>query len=104
MAAWCLEADRPVVYDIGANIGFVATQLAQMLANQQPRIIAFEPVPSTFRRLNRSIRSLGLLDEVTPVDCGISDRAGFVSVAFSDTQPLYAQVSSDSENLRAGRI
>lgn len=103
MAAWCLDVERPVIYDIGANVGFVATQLAQLLKDRKPQIVAFEPVVSTFRKLDGSIRMLGLTQEITPVCCAISDRTGFVSIASDDTQSLFAQVRPDSGNMRAGR-
>ena len=59
-AAWLHGEDRPVVYDIGANGGFVSTHLAQMLAGRAPRIYAFEPVPTTFAKLTQSVQRLGL--------------------------------------------
>src|SRR6266576_1140699 len=103
MAAWCSGQTRPVIYDVGANLGFVATQLAQMLHNRQPVVVAFEPVWSTFAKLRYSVKVLGLEGCVIPVCCAISDRAGFSSVAFDDAQSLFAQVRPDTLNARVGR-
>jgi hypothetical protein len=33
-AAWLRHTDKPVVYDLGANVGFISTHLAQMLADR----------------------------------------------------------------------
>src|SRR6202171_5985975 len=54
-AAWLHDENEPVVFDIGANVGFVSTQLAQMLAARSPTIYAFEPVPTTFAKLVKSL-------------------------------------------------
>ena len=50
-AAWLRTEEKPIVFDVGANVGFVATQLAQMLNGRSPTIYAFEPVPATFAKL-----------------------------------------------------
>jgi hypothetical protein len=60
MAGWCREIEEPVIFDVGANNGFIATQLAQLLHDRSPKIYAFEPVPSTFAQLALSIEQLGL--------------------------------------------
>src|SRR5258705_11046200 len=57
-AAWLRRERSPVVFDIGANVGFWSTQLAQMLTDESV-VYAFEPVPQTFCRLIESIESLG---------------------------------------------
>jgi hypothetical protein len=63
-AAWLHDENEPVLFDIGANVGFVSTQLAQMLAARSPTIYAFEPVPTTFAKLVQSVHRLGLNDRV----------------------------------------
>jgi hypothetical protein len=59
-SAWLDGSDRPNIFDLGANVGFFATQLAQLLRSQRPRIFAFEPVPYTYAKLRESIEILGL--------------------------------------------
>jgi len=71
-AAWLEDETHPVVFDIGANDGFVATHLAQMLAAREPKIYAFEPVPATFARLAQSVERLGLSDSVHPVPAAVT--------------------------------
>lgn len=103
MAAWCHHVDNPVIYDVGANIGFVSTQLAQMLAHRGPAIIAFEPVGSTFGKLKQSIDALGLARCITPLCCAVSDQPGFVSIAFDDSRSLFAQVTTDADSADQAR-
>ena len=103
MAAWCSGQTRPVIYDVGANLGFLSTQLAQMIRNQQPVVVAFEPVWSTFEKLKHSIQVLGLEDCVWPVCCAITDRAGLALVPFDEAQSVFAQMRTDTSNARVGR-
>lgn len=56
MACWCRQFEEPIVFDVGGNVGFIATQLAQLLRERRPRIFSFEPVPFTFERLLSSVR------------------------------------------------
>jgi FkbM family methyltransferase len=76
---WLREVEKPVVFDVGANVGFFATQLAQMLARQALEVYAFEPVPTTFAKLVQSVQHL--------------DRRP-VHLSFSDRNSLYAQVAA----------
>jgi FkbM family methyltransferase len=102
MAQWCRQVEKPVVFDIGANNGFIATQLAQLLRETSPRIFAFEPVPSTFSSMSRSVRALGLQQLVFPMCCAISDTAGVSTIAYNPRESLFAQVGKDTSNTRVG--
>ena len=102
MAAWCTDQRNPVIFDVGANTGFVATQLGQRLNAKEYQIFAFEPVWSTFQKLKTSIEKLGLEPRIQPICCAISDREGICSVAFSDQSSLFAQVRADTLNDRVG--
>jgi FkbM family methyltransferase len=93
MAAWCSEEENPVIYDVGANLGFVCTQLAQAISKHNPLIIAFEPVWSTFSKLRTSITQLGLQKSIIPVCTAISDNSTFVRIEFDETQSLFAQIA-----------
>ena len=101
-AAWLHGDDRPVVYDIGANGGFVSTHLAQMLAGRRPRIYAFEPVPTTFAKLTQSVQRLGLQASVHPVAAAVVDNPGPVRISYSERNSLLAQISPRGLNPRAG--
>ena len=102
MAQWCRQIENPVVFDVGANNGFIATQLAQLLRENSPRIFAFEPVPSTFSSLSRSVRALRLQQLVFPICCAISDKAGVSAIAYNPRESLFAQVGNDTSNTRVG--
>jgi len=102
MAQWCRQVEKPVVFDVGANNGFIATQLAQLLRERAPRIFAFEPVPSTFLSLSRSVCALRLQQLVFPICCAISDKAGASTIAYNPRESLFAQVGNDTSNARVG--
>ena len=91
-AAWLRQENKPVVYDVGANVGFISTHLAQMLASRSPRIYAFEPVPATFARLVESVRRLRLGDRVYPVAAAVTDVSRPVRMAVYGRSSLLAQV------------
>jgi FkbM family methyltransferase len=102
MASWCRDMEAPVIFDVGANNGFVSTQVAQLLRDQSPQIYAFEPVPSTFSQMVQSIELLSLGQFITPLCCALSDSTGFCTIAYNPRESLFAQVRSDDQNLRAG--
>jgi FkbM family methyltransferase len=102
MAQWCRQVEKPVVFDVGANNGFIATQLAQLLRENSPRIFAFEPVPSAFLSLSRSVSALRLQQLVFPICCAISDKAGANTIAYNPKESLFAQVGNDTSNTRVG--
>jgi len=103
MAEWCRRHPQSLVFDVGANVGFVATQLAQAVRSENCRILAFEPVYDTFAKLTESIQRLELENQISVVCCAVSDRAGGVcSVAFDKSKSLFAQVRQNIVNAPAG--
>ena len=92
MASWCREIEEPVIFDVGANNGFVATQLAQLLRDRSPTVYAFEPVPSTFAQLALSIEWLDLHTWVRPICCAVSDSPGLCAISYNPRESLFAQV------------
>lgn len=101
-AEWLADMDRPVLYDVGANVGFFATQLAQMLAGQQATVYAFEPVPSTFAKLVRSVERLGLEGSVQPVCAAVGESPGPVRLSYGPRNSLTARVARDDGAAPAG--
>jgi len=67
-----------VVYDIGANIGYVSLSLARQVGSRG-KVIAFEPVPQTFDLLCRNIE-LNHTANITPLNAAASDRTGETSI------------------------
>ncbi len=100
-AAWLRQEAKPVAYDVGANVGFFSTQLAQILAGQSLEIYAFEPVPSTFAKLVYSVHHLGLDDRVHPIAAAVLDDARPVQVSYCRRNSLYAQIAAQGKP-RAG--
>jgi FkbM family methyltransferase len=102
-AAWLRqERGEAFVYDVGANDGFFACQLAQMLANQSARIYAFEPVPTTFAGLVSSVQWLDLQERVYPFPAAVSDHPGPTRISYSRRNSLCAQVTPNGLNSRIG--
>jgi FkbM family methyltransferase len=103
MAEWCRRHPHTLVFDVGANVGFIATQLAQAGKSANCRILAFEPVYHTFAKLTESIQRLQLENQISPVCCLVSDRGGGVcSVAFDKSHSLFAQVRQDTVESQNG--
>jgi FkbM family methyltransferase len=77
---WRLARDANVIVDVGAHVGYYTVLAA--LANPQATVIALEPLPAVFERLQRNVR-LNRLDNVValPVAAGAVDgRADFYHV------------------------
>ena len=100
--AWLQQERRPVAIDVGANVGFWSTQLAQMIRAAEPRIYAFEPVPATYCRLARSIELLDLPSMIQPVAAAVSDSEAIVTLSVNPRASGFAQVGSGNLNTRAG--
>jgi FkbM family methyltransferase len=70
------------VYDIGANSGQSTLHLARAVG-REGRVIAFEPVPSTFQRMARNV-ALNALSQVTPVCAAASNAEGDAEFEFNE--------------------
>jgi FkbM family methyltransferase len=92
---WLRHEVAPIVYDVGANVGFISTHLAQMLSKQAPKIYAFEPVPTTFSKLKVSVSRLGVHDVVCPVQLALGDTPGTLQIAFFRRNSLVSRVVTD---------
>jgi FkbM family methyltransferase len=100
-AAWLRGESRAIAFDVGANVGFWSTQLAQMVGPQL-WIAAFEPVPGTFCKLTLSVETLGLESRVQPVAAALSDEPGVARLSVNPAVSGYAQVSEGTLNPRVG--
>jgi FkbM family methyltransferase len=107
-AAWLQHDTRPIIYDVGANVGYFATQLVQMLRERAPEVYAFEAVPTTFLKLLHSIDRLGLRNSIHPVAAAVMDIGGPVRMSFSDSNSLEAKIahydSLSSESLEVVHV
>lgn len=68
--------------DCGANIGLY-TVLLGIHAPKLREIIAFEPVPDTFLRLQNHILMNNLNAKVTPAPIALSNKSGFSKIQFT---------------------
>ena len=66
------DFSRPVVVNIGANLGDVALPLSRT----GKRVIAIEPHPESFARLQHNVRQNGLAERIECCDVAISDELG----------------------------
>jgi FkbM family methyltransferase len=66
-----LAAVCGTMFDIGANVGLYSIALGQRFPSS--RIMAFEPVPATYRELCRNL-ALNSIGNVTTFNLGLSDR------------------------------
>lgn len=101
-AAWLTDCQNPIIYDVGANVGFFCTQLAQMLVAQSPKIYAFEPVADTFCKLAQSLSILGLRKHIEAIATAVTDEPGVLQLSYSVRNSLFAQVTPNGLNSRAG--
>ncbi|MBD0370037.1 MAG: FkbM family methyltransferase [Pyrinomonadaceae bacterium] len=102
ISAWCSQFDEPIILDVGGNVGFITTQVAQLLRDKNPRVFSFEPVPPTFRRLVESVRRLGLEDYVYPICSALSDAPKLARIWYAERASLFAQISDDRPTERVG--
>jgi FkbM family methyltransferase len=101
-AAWLHGQDHPTVFDVGANVGFWSTHLAQMLAEQRPEIFAFEPVPTTFAKLVESIERLHLSDRIHVVGSAVVEDAGIVTLSYIPFNSMLARVGVEQSHQSPG--
>jgi FkbM family methyltransferase len=89
---WLRVTEQPLAFDVGANEGFFACHLAQMIG-RRGQIYAFEPVPETFAKLAYSVSRLGLTAWVKPIPAAVLDSSGLVQLSWPDRNSLEAQVT-----------
>ncbi|GIV18162.1 MAG: hypothetical protein KatS3mg022_3597 [Armatimonadota bacterium] len=66
------------VYDVGANVGIMTLFFARSVGDSG-RVVAFEPHPYSYRRLNRNLR-VNRLSNVTSFQCAIGDTAAVLDL------------------------
>ena len=65
--------------DVGANVGYYTALAARRVAGNGGRVIAFEPSPPVFARLQAMIQA-NRLEHATAVQAGLSDSTGCVKL------------------------
>lgn len=75
-----LIGENSIIFDIGANIGWYACNLAK-LAQEGVKVLAFEPIPHTFSYLRGNI-SLNRLENIEIHNFGFSNKDGELTFYF----------------------
>jgi len=70
-----LVKPEQVVYDIGANIGFLALMFARR-TGPNGHVIAFEALPDNINRLRKNVEVNGYQDRVTIIEAAVQDEVG----------------------------
>ena len=89
-----------VIFDVGANVGWYAVQLART-TEADSRVFCFEPVQATYDRLAENVTLNGLDGKVRLFNFGLSDVAGpaeFFLPAFSGSVAASARNLHPEEN------
>jgi FkbM family methyltransferase len=68
-----------IVYDIGANIGYISLCIAKSFPDIQ--VVSFEPIPSTFDQLCANIK-LNHIHTIRTLNYGLSNKTGPVEFFF----------------------
>jgi FkbM family methyltransferase len=92
-----LKTERPTVINIGAAIGDVALPLSRTWK----KVIAIEPTPATFARLQRNVRQNNLENQIACYQAAISDVAGERQLAVYD-EPAACEIVGDDGKVGSG--
>ncbi len=67
-------APGSVVYDVGANIGYISIMLLQQVGSQG-HVVAFEALPSNQERLRQNLALNGLQERITLIPAAVVDAS-----------------------------
>lgn len=81
-----------LVADVGANFGYWSL-VGSTLVGKEGKILAFEPVPSTFSKLCEHIK-LSRADNVDAVNMGLSDAKGHLEINLCIDDPFAGNSSA----------
>ncbi|MBI3331721.1 FkbM family methyltransferase [Candidatus Peregrinibacteria bacterium] len=79
-----LGKEDAVFFDVGANHGWYALHVAKLFPRMT--VVAFEPIPETFRTLTDNI-ALNGLPNIHAKNIGLSDRDGIVDFYHTPSEP-----------------
>jgi FkbM family methyltransferase len=96
-----IAAEGGIVVDVGAYVGYFSILAA--LANPGGRVLAFEPMPRIFARLQRNVEG-NRLSNITCVNAAVGARHGSAEMHHVDTAlPLSSSLSSEFMHTWANR-
>jgi FkbM family methyltransferase len=79
-----LMNEGSVFVDVGANVGFYTVPLGRAARQKQGKVIAFEPVPSNFRRLRENVKINQLDKFVSIIPVGLSSSSGPATITLRE--------------------
>ena len=88
------DFSRPVVVNIGANLGDVALPLSQT----GKRVVAIEPSPETFARLQHNVTQNGLAERIQCSQVAISDEPGSAELVLAGN-PGNCELRGDGDRI-----
>ena len=83
-----------VVIDVGAHIGLLSSIIAQKVGNAG-KVYAFEPTPSTFGLLQKTIAINNQTDVIVPIRKAVSDKSGATTFYITDRPAQNSNSLSD---------
>ena len=89
-------SDGMTVIDIGAHIGLLSVVMAQKV-KKEGRVFSFEPTPSTFSLLTKTIAINNLSGVVQPNQMAVSDKKGKTFFYITDIEAHNSNSLSDNK-------
>jgi FkbM family methyltransferase len=83
---WSFVDENKINIDVGANIGFWSISMGQKILklNGTGKVIAFEPYPENFKRLNENIVKNGLSKIIFSYQIALSEQEGFLDLVLRE--------------------
>lgn len=86
-----VSTTKPVVIDIGAHHGSYAILCGKIVQRRGGKVIAVEPNPNSYDVLKKNIELNSLENTIIPINCGVLDIAGQMSI---DDRGVQSQLSA----------
>lgn len=116
------KTDSPVIFDVGANIGYTAIAYSELLKGTNGRCVSFEPAAAnwfyfstnTRNRSNITLLTFGLGEKSKPIKLGMpiyvkevgkdEENTGFLSAKLkvNDSAAIYAAASFSLDHVAEG--
>jgi FkbM family methyltransferase len=96
-AVQAVVAADQIIYDIGANIGYLTLMFARILG-PGGQVFAFEALPENIGRLKENIELNGFQDRVTVVNAAVTDHSGEVEFLIGPSSAMGKVQGSSGRN------
>jgi len=90
------------ILDVGANIGLYSIRFARR--QEGARVFAFEPLPASYRYLQRNVATNGVGDRVSCFNYGLSDQSGTFDFFISPSAGTNASLLNVAGSSDAQRV